>query len=233
PYREARPTRQALAPRATAATTSAPLCTPPSTRTSARSPTASTAGGSTSSGVGARSSWRPPWLETTTASAPWSTTMRASSTCWMPLTSSGPDQLSRSHDRSRTVRLGSNIWLISSATVPSQEVREANTRGSVVSRLYHHHGGGRRPGRSPGSARGERQAVADIAQPGPGDRHVHGQDQGLIARRLGPLDQFLAGATVTPHIQLEPLAGGGRGGGHVLDGGRPQGRQRIGDGRPI
>ena len=57
-----------------------------------------------------------------------STTMRASSTCWMPLTISGPDQLSGSHDRSRGVRLGSNIWLISSATVPSQEVREANTR---------------------------------------------------------------------------------------------------------
>ena len=31
------------------------------------------------SGVGARSSWRPPWLETTTASAPASTTARASS----------------------------------------------------------------------------------------------------------------------------------------------------------
>ena len=40
----------------------------------------------------------------------------------------------------------------------------------------------------------DRQAVADITQPGPSHRHVHGQDQGLIARRLRPLDQFLAGA---------------------------------------
>ena len=52
---------------ATAATTSAPLRIPESRKTSARSPTAATISGSTSSGVGERSSWRAPWLETTTA----------------------------------------------------------------------------------------------------------------------------------------------------------------------
>jgi hypothetical protein len=79
-------------------------------------------------------------LETTIASAPASTTMRASSTCWIPLTISGPDHASRSHSTSRTVRLGSNIRLMSSATVPSEEVRVANSSGSVVSRLSHHAG---------------------------------------------------------------------------------------------
>ena len=81
----------------------------------------------------------------------------------------------------RGVRLGSNIWLISSATVPSQEVREANTRGSVVSRLNHHHGCVAASRTVRRVSEGDRQAVADIAQPRPGDRHVHGQDQGLIA----------------------------------------------------
>ena len=79
--------------------------------------------GSCSSGVGARSSWRPPWLETTTASAPASTTARASSAVWMPLTTSGPAQVSRSQARSAIVTAGSNIRAASSATVPSKRLQ--------------------------------------------------------------------------------------------------------------
>src|SRR3954471_6507730 len=113
---------------------------PPSRWTSARSPTAWTTAGNCSSGVGARSSCRPPWFETTTASAPASTTALASSALITPFTISAPGQASRSELTSVRVADGSKTRSTSSATVPPQDRSEANSRGSVVSRSNHQRG---------------------------------------------------------------------------------------------
>ena len=87
---------------------SAPCVIPVSTYTSARSPTACTTGSTSSRGTGARSSWRPPWLESSTASTPASTTRWASSTLWIPLIINLPGQVLRSHSTSAMVSAGSN-----------------------------------------------------------------------------------------------------------------------------
>ena len=70
PQRAGRPTSTASAPRASAIATSTPRRMPPSTRTVARPATASTTSGRASPVASARSSWRPPWLETTTPGRP-------------------------------------------------------------------------------------------------------------------------------------------------------------------
>ena len=65
---------------------------PPSMCTSICAPTASTMAGSASMLDCAPSSWRPPWLQTISASAPDATASFASSTSWMPLRISLPPQ---------------------------------------------------------------------------------------------------------------------------------------------
>src|ERR1700674_2474823 len=62
--------RQLLAPSASARNTSWPVRTPPSNITSISEPTASATFGSMEIEDGAPSSWRPPWLDTTSAVAP-------------------------------------------------------------------------------------------------------------------------------------------------------------------
>ena len=62
-----------FAPGAQALSTSWPERTPPSMCTSILSPTAATMAGNARMEVSAPSSWRPPWLDTTMASAPLST----------------------------------------------------------------------------------------------------------------------------------------------------------------
>ena len=84
PYRKARPIQALRAPRAQALSTSCPLRMPPSMCTSMSLPTASTIAGSAVMELGAPSSWRPPWLLTTMASAPLSTARRASSLSMIP-----------------------------------------------------------------------------------------------------------------------------------------------------
>jgi len=58
--------------------------------------------------AGAPSSWRPPWFETMTASAPRLTARRASSGCKMPFTTRLPCHLSRNQPMSRQLADGSN-----------------------------------------------------------------------------------------------------------------------------
>ena len=82
--------RQKAAPSASALTTSAPRRMPPSSMTGMRPATASTTCGRARTPAGAPSSWRPPWLETITASTPSSAARRASSGCRTPLRISGP-----------------------------------------------------------------------------------------------------------------------------------------------
>ena len=64
--------------------------------TSIRSPTASTISGSIRIELSAPSSWRPPWFDTTIASAPMSSARRASSGSRMPFRMTFPFHLSRS-----------------------------------------------------------------------------------------------------------------------------------------
>src|SRR5262249_40596360 len=81
PHTYGRPRPTADAPSARARMMSAPERTPLSSSTSTRPPTASTTPGSTSMVAIAPSTWRPPWLETTTPSIPYSTAAIASAGC--------------------------------------------------------------------------------------------------------------------------------------------------------
>ena len=72
-------------------------------------------------------------------------------------------------------------------------------------------------------------AVADVAQPGPGDGGVHGDHQGVVAGLGGALDQLQRTVAVRPQVELEPVPAVRRGGGHVLDGGRAHGGERVRD----
>ena len=78
------------------------------------------------------------------------------------------------------VMLGSNTCATSSATVPSNRCREANSSGSVV-RRSNHHGVQRALGDGPDRQRGRHgEAVAHVAQPRPGHGHVDGEHQRLV-----------------------------------------------------
>ena len=79
PQSAGRPTSTASAPSASAIATSVPRRMPPSTITAPRPSTASTTSGRASAVAETQSSWRPPWLETTTPAAPCSTASPASS----------------------------------------------------------------------------------------------------------------------------------------------------------
>src|SRR4029450_4593293 len=57
----------------------------------------------------------------------------------------------------------------------------------------------------------EDEAVVDVAQARPGDRHVDGEGEDVEAGRLRAADQLGAGAGGGPHVEREPL--GRRGGG--------------------
>ncbi len=106
------------APRAMALSTSCPERMPLSSQTSMRSPTASTIAGSALMVEGAPSSWRPPWLLTTSASAPESAANRASSASRMPLSTSLPPQRRLIHSTSPQFSRGSNWRAVHSDSEP-------------------------------------------------------------------------------------------------------------------
>src|SRR5579871_3843928 len=103
PHRYARPIITALAPRASAFTTSPPRRTPPSSSTSTWSPTARAISGSIRMVAGVPSRLLPPWLDTEIAETPASTARLASSTRVMPLTMNGPSHCERSQATSSQV----------------------------------------------------------------------------------------------------------------------------------
>ena len=80
-----------------------------------------------------------------------------------------------------------------------------------------------------GQRRRDGHAVADVPQPGPGDGGVHGDHQGVVAGPGGALDQLQRAVAVGPQVELEPVPAVRCGGGHVLDGGRAHGGERVGD----
>ena len=111
----ARPIMVPLAPSAQALSTSWPLRMPPSIHTSSLSPTASTIAGSAAIDEGAPSSWRPPWLLTTIASAPLLAASTASSTSMMPFKISLPPHCCLTQRTSSQDRRGSNCSLVHEA----------------------------------------------------------------------------------------------------------------------
>ena len=104
------------APRAQALSTSCPLRMPPSIHTSICEPTSATMAGRADMLLGAPSSWRPPWLLTTMASAPLATARRASSASAMPLRMSLPPHWSLTHFTSSQDKRGSNCSLVHTAS---------------------------------------------------------------------------------------------------------------------
>ena len=92
--------------------TSCPLVMPLSSHTSILLPTAATISGSTLMLDSAPSSWRPPWLEITKASAPEAAAFSASSAVMMPLMMSLPPQRSLMRATSSQLRRGSNCSLV-------------------------------------------------------------------------------------------------------------------------
>ena len=90
---------------------------PPSNRTSQRPSIASTISGSTEIVEGAPSSWRPPWFDTTMASAPAATANCASSRSSMPFKINLPGQRLRTHATSRQLTDASNCVPDHSASV--------------------------------------------------------------------------------------------------------------------
>ena len=90
PYKKARPVRVDCAPRATAFKISWPERIPPSIQTSISLPTADAISGNMAIELSAPSSWRPPWLETISASAPDFAAIAASSASNIPLMISLP-----------------------------------------------------------------------------------------------------------------------------------------------
>ncbi len=85
---------------------------PPSIQTSICEPTASAIAGKALIDDGAPSSWRPPWFETTIASAPLATASFASSTSRMPFRMSFPPQRFFTHSTSAQLRVGSNCCAV-------------------------------------------------------------------------------------------------------------------------
>jgi hypothetical protein len=93
-----------------------PRRTPPSTTSSARSPTASAMSHSASAGAMAVSSCRPPWLLTQIPSQPSSVARIASSVRRMPFTSSGIGHTERSQVSSFQSKVGRTTIPVSGST---------------------------------------------------------------------------------------------------------------------
>ena len=120
-------------------------------------------------------------------STPRSTTARASSRVWMPLTTSLPGHCDLIHARSSNVTVGSNIVssYFADGARPAIQRRERQRLGGqqvepparAPRRVEHGPQRQRRRNRHP---------VADVAQPRAGDRHVDGGQQGVEAGLAPP-----------------------------------------------
>ena len=117
-----------------------------------------------------RSSWRPPWFETTIAAAPCSTASAASSPVMIPFTISGSDDSPWSQPRSSQLRAGfvnpaTNSWKAMPGAPSSARLAEAVRVA---------------------------QLVAQVPLPISGQRQVHRQDDGAIPGSLGSADDHSA-----------------------------------------
>ena len=174
--------------------------------------------------MGARSSWRPPWFDSTMPSTPRSANFFASSTLCTPLIASLPGQRSRMILRSSNEMVGSIAMSSRSPTVPPVAERDANSSFGVVRKSIHHHGRGSastivftvscggmenplRLSRRRAPATGVSTVKKRVSNPAFAARST---------RRVGDL-------ALPHHVELEPVAAVGVRLLHVLDGGGAEG----------
>ena len=189
-----------------------------------------TISGRTSSGTVDRSSCRPPWFETTTASAPRSTTARASATSRMPLTTrpavprvTQPGHVGEGH--ARVERTTQPLRQRALSLVERDEPQRLH--GEEVERPC---GVTRRVEDGPGSQRGRQgEAVPQVTPARTGHGHVDGEHQRRVAVGPNARQQIPAGGPIAPDVELEPVVPGRRGGHQVGRRRRAAGRQRVRD----
>ena len=186
---------------------SAPDMMPVSRCISMSIPTSRTTSGSRWNGIGARSSCRPPWFESTMPSTPERRVVLASSSFCTPLTTSLPGHWSLIQARSskRDRRVEHRVEQLGDGAASGQR-RERERR--CVRKSNHHHGRGSASMIVPrGQLRRDREAVALVAQAGAGDRRVHGEEEGVEAGgRRAPrrASTTLAVATRTAGTSCDP-----------------------------
>ena len=163
-------------------------------------------------------------------STPRSTTARASSSVWMPLTTSLPghcvlDPL-QVVEGEAGVEHGAQV--LADGARPAIQRRECQRLGGQQIepplRVRHCVEDGAQRQR-----RRDRHPVAVVAQPRAGDRNVDGGQQGVESGVGRALDQRHRTVAIAPHVQLKPLAALRNSGHHVLDRGGAQGGQRERD----
>jgi len=116
--------------------------------------------------------------------------------------------------------------------VPPVEVSEANSSLGVVRKSHHHQGRGDRVEHSAQrDLRGDREAVALVAQPGASDGGVDREEQRVEPGGGRAADQVVGDLPVAHHVELEPVAAVRVGRPHVLDRRRAEGGQRERDAR--
>ena len=160
---------------------------PVSRCTSTSSPTSATTSGSRWNGIGARSSWRPPWLESSTASTPTSAQRARVGHRLHPL----------DDDLARPLLLDPGQVLVGHGRVEHRVEQLGDRPRPRVERRERERLGGEevepprrardRVGDRARRQRGrDRHAVADVAQPGAGDRYVDGHEQRVVAGARRP-----------------------------------------------
>ena len=110
-----------------------PCRTSQSTSTDTSGPTASRAAAIVSTGGTAGSSWRPPWMDSCTPSAPAETARRESTGPSGPLTTSRPSQWARSSAISSQVMAGLNSAPVSSMVTASSPAKLAESMAGLRS----------------------------------------------------------------------------------------------------
>src|SRR5699024_7801685 len=192
------------APRPSEATISAPDITPESRMISMSGPASARTSAKACSETGARSSWRPPWLDTTSPSAPASMERRASSAVNTPLTKSLPGQTERIHSRTSIDKDGSNMktrrvgrsWevLVKDEKVSGEEVKPPFRAIRCIRYRFER------------ELRRNLHAIANIAQTLAGNRRIHGHQQGIKTFFLCALQKIERGIAFFPQVELEPTA---------------------------
>ncbi len=147
-----------------------------------RPATASTIGPSASAPDRTVSSWRPPWLETTTPAAPWAMASSASSAVRIPLTRIGSSLSAAKRSMSDQLQVGVDLPV-------ERRRRDLGRLRRVVARDVGH---------------GVAQAHPPLALAKAEHRPVHGHHQGLVPAPRRVVDQLAGGAAVGEGVELEP-----------------------------
>ena len=114
---------------------SLPRRIPPSQMIAICPPTSWATGSTSSIGVGASSSWRPPWFDNAIPATPEATACLASATVWIPFSTMGPSQIERSHSTSSHDSDGSNwdcTWPASETAVLPSSTPLSTTFENVI-----------------------------------------------------------------------------------------------------